>query len=455
MNVLIEVSPGETRAALVDGDGRLAEFMVERMGRESLVGAIVLGRVVGVEKGLDAAFVEIGAARPGFLRRAPDVHEGAAVVVQVTRDATGEKGTGLAWRPTMVGRYLAITPGRDGVNWSRSIRGGRERERLEGEIEALVHEDEAIAVRAHAVSADRDMLAAEADRLRARWRDIESAATTAKPPATLLSAPGLIETLLRDRAGGAVVFDDRAALAKTETLVGEAMPDLAEHLELHTRSEPLFAAAGIEEQLEAALARVVELPGGGRLTFDRTEALTAIDVDAGGAGGRKSAEAAALAVNLEAAAEVARQIALRNIGGLIVVDFVSMRDKGNRRKLVEAVRRAFRGAAVTVDVLGMTAAGLVEITRRRSGPSLGEMLLQPDDRAPNPDPEATACAALRAALRQTGAGRPVLEASPRVIGALEGVLAPALAETNRRLGQALELRADPGHDRYRLKLERD
>ena len=455
MDLLIEVSPGETRAALVDGSGRLAEFMVERMGRESLVGAVVLGRVLRVEKGLDAAFVEIGAARPGFLRRAPDVHEGAAVLVQVTRDAAGDKGAGLAWRPTMIGRYLAITPGRDGVNWSRGIRGGRERARLEETIEAFAREDEGLAVRAHALEADGDMLAAEADRLRTRWRDIEVAAAAAKPPATLLSAPGLIETLLRDRAGGEVVLDDRAALAKAETLVGEAMPDLDGCLEFHAGPVPLFAAAGIEEQLDAALARTVDLPAGGRLTFDRTEALTAVDVDAGSAGGRKSAAAAGLAVNLEAAAEAARQITLRNIGGLIVIDFISMRDKGNRRKVVEAVRRAFRGVAVATDVLGMTAAGLVEITRRRAGPSLGETMLRSEDPAPNLDPEAAACAALRAALRQTGAGRPVLEASPRVIGALEGVLAPALAETNRRLGQALELRSDPGHDCFDVKLERD
>jgi hypothetical protein len=190
------------------------------------------------------------------------------------------------------------------------------------------------------------------------------------------------------------------------------------------------------------------MPGGASLVIEGTEALCAIDVNMGGSGGRLPSEAAILKTNQAAARMAARQIRLRNIGGLIVIDFISMKNKGNRRTVVEAMRREMRGDPVRHDVLGMTPAGLVEITRQRAGRPLSALYTRPRTTAPAPLPEAEACAALRAALRTGWTGKPVLVASPEVIAALKGLLAPALDDVNRRLGQDLELRAAPGREGF-------
>jgi hypothetical protein len=189
------------------------------------------------------------------------------------------------------------------------------------------------------------------------------------------------------------------------------------------------------------------------LVFDELEALTAIDVNMGGAGIGRASDDAILAFNRTAAAEAARQIMLRNIAGLIVIDFVSMRNKGNRRHLVEAVRRAFSSDRVTVDVLGMTPAGLVEVTRQRRGRSLASLVCVPVQRETELQAGALACAALRGALRMLGGGRPVLRCRPALAAVLRGALAPALAETERRLGQTLELREDPACPDFELLRE--
>jgi len=231
-------------------------------------------------------------------------------------------------------------------------------------------------------------------------------------------------------------------VARLAEAAKQSTPDLDGRIALHDGRQPLFAEAGIEDQIAEALSRTVALPRGGSLVFDVLEALTAIDVNMGGAGTGRSSDDAILTLNRVAAAEAARQVMLRNIAGLIVIDFVSMRNKGNRRHLVEAVRRAFAGDRVVVDVLGMTPAGLVEVTRQRRGRSLADLVCMPPRRDPDWQPAALACAALRAALRTLGAGRPVLRCHPSVAASLRGDLVGALAETERRLGQSLELRED-------------
>ncbi len=452
---LVEVSPGETRIAKLDAEGRLREMVVERLGRESLIGAICTGRVVRIERGLGGAFVDIGTAQSGFLAKAEGLHEGASVIVQVTRDPFAEKGATLTRRISLAGRYLALVPKGKDVDWSRRLRGARARARLEPVIESLLRDGEGLAVRPPAANADRGCLERELERLRRLWQEIEARAASGSEPKIVLPPPGAIERLLRDRSEDAgIVIDDRRAFDLARRLAETAMPDLVGCLVFHERTEPLFEVSGVEDQIEQALERRVPLPGGGALTFDRTEALNVVDVDLGGAGGRRQPGDAVLAANLEAADEVARQIVLRNLSGLIVVDFVSMRHRGHRKRVVDAVRRALRDSASAVDVLGMTPAGLVEITRQRLGPELGDLMLEPIPPAARPHPEAEACAALRAALRTLGPGRPVLRARPEIVAALEGPLAPALAETARRLGQPLSLEPDPGHRGYEVVLRR-
>ncbi len=441
---LVEVSPGETRAALVDGDGTLVELRIERLGREEIVGSIHLGRVTRVDKAMGAAFVEIGDVQPGFLGKVKTAREGEKLIVQVLRAAGGGKGAVLTAAPVLEGRLVSLTPTRAGVTWPRDWHG--DRAGLQAVLDRIAPDGMGVVPHRAAAGADESALRDEAARLAAAWDDVTAAAKRAKPPALLRPAPGLTARILREAAGPVRIDDPRAYNALKE----EAAPTLKELLSLYKGQAPLFEQYGIEAQIETALAPGVALPGGAGLVIEETEALTAIDVNMGGSGGRLPSQAAILEANRAAARAAARQIRLRNLGGLIVVDFISMKGKAGRRDIVEAMRRAMRGDPVRHDVLGMTPAGLVEITRQRIGRTLAALHLRPRTAARAPLPEAEACAALRAATRAAWTGRPVLAAAPEIVAALEGTLASALAEAGRRLGRDLELRAEPGRQGFEI-----
>ena len=446
---LIEFSPGETRAALVDGQDRLIEMQVERMGEREIVGSIHLGRVTRVEKGIGAAFIEFGDKEPGFLGKAKNVTEGQALIVQVIRAAAGAKGAVLTVNPKLPGRYLSLDAMRPGVHWPRGKWEG-DRTELAALLEEVAPEGSGVAPRPLAAATERDTLKAEADRLAAAWREIGEKAAASKPPSVLRDAPTLANRILRE-ARGPVVIDDPKTFSRVKTAARHDMPDLAAALELYKGKTPLFEETGVEEQLDEALSPRVGIPGGASLVIEQTEALTAIDVNMGGSGGRAQSDNAIRKTNEAAAGAVARQIRLRNIGGLILVDFISMKNKAHRKQLVELLRREMRDDPVRHDVLGMTPAGLVEITRQRIGRPLAALFARPARHVARPLPDAQACAALRTALRRPWSGKTVLAADPAIVEALEGPLAQALEEVNRRLGQAMELAPEPGRGGYEFR----
>jgi len=446
---LIEFSPGETRAALIDEKSRLIEMQVERMGESESVGSIHLGRVTRVEKGIGAAFVEFGDKEPGFLGKAKNVTEGQAVIVQVIRAAGGGKGAVLTVNPELPGRYLSLDATRPGIHWPRGKWEG-DRAELAALLEEIAPEGSGVSPGPLAPVVEPDALKAEADRLAAAWKEIRGKAASSKPPAELLASPALIDRVVRE-ARGPVVMDDPKQFSATRTMAERDMPDLADALELYMGKTPLFEETGVEEQLHEALSPRVEMPGGASLVIEETEALTSIDVNMGGSGGRAQSDNAIRGANDAAVREAARQIRLRNIGGLIVVDFISMKNKTHRKQLVELLRREMRDDPVRHDVLGMTPAGLVEITRQRTGRPLAALFARPARRAMRQLPEARACEALRDALRRPWSGKTVLVADPAIVEALEGPLAPALEEVNRKLGQALELLAEPGRGGYEFR----
>lgn len=446
---LIEFSPGETRAALIDEKSRLIEMQVERMGESETVGSIHLGRVTRVEKGIGAAFVEFGDKEPGFLGKAKNVTEGQAVIVQVIRAAGGGKGAVLTVNPELPGRYLSLDATRPGIHWPRGKWEG-DRAELAALLEEIAPEGSGVSPGPLAPAVEPDALKAETDRLAAAWKEIRGKAASSKPPAELLASPALIDRVLR-QARGPVVMDDPKHFSATRTMAERDMPDLADALELYMGKTPLFEETGVEEQLHEALSPRVEMPGGASLVIEETEALTAVDVNMGGSGGRAQSDNAIRGANDAAVREAARQIRLRNIGGLIVVDFISMKNKTHRKQLVELLRREMRDDPVRHDVLGMTPAGLVEITRQRTGRPLAALFARPARRAMRQLPEARACEALRDALRRPWSGKTVLVADPAIVEALEGPLAPALEEVNRKLGQALELLAEPGRGSYEFR----
>jgi ribonuclease G len=349
------------------------------------------------------------------------------------------------------GRYVGWTPGRPGIVFSPGLGGGRRRAELETLAPGLVLDGEGIGIRAAATLVDDDVVAREAARLRQEWAALDSAARDAEAPATLLEAPSLIANILRDGAGGAVIVDDRRAYRLAETAIADTMPDRRGGLRFHDSREPIFEFHGIADDVAAVSARIVRVPRGARLTFDATEALMAIDVDSA-AGGRGTSEDAILKTNIAALVEIARQVRLRNLSGLIVIDFISMRRRASNKRLLQAARKAFRRDPRQVDVLGVTGAGLLEVTRRRGAPPIDAYLVQPG-RA-RQSPAAAACAILRDALRAEGGATPEVQAAPEIIAALRGPFLAALERVNRRLGQEMPLNSVPGKMDWEMTMRR-
>ena len=456
VDIFIEVSPGETRAALLDEAGRLCRLHLARLPDPSRQGGIYLGRVLKVEKGMGAAFIDIGCGEPAFLGRARTVHEGQALVVQVVRDAWSGKAAGVVAMPQVEGRYLAIGASHDDgptIECDRNIAGRSLRAQLVEYVEKFAEDGEKIRVRVAAKNVDLSDLDAEATRLRERWQKMQNSAAIGTAPQILEPASDLALRLMREiSAIKGIVIDDRGVYEDCVRFVASEMPDLEGKITHFRDASPLFRDHGIDEQVDEALERSITLPSGLTLTIDQTEALTAIDVDLGGAAVHGRQEEECTHANLAAIPEIARQIVIRNLAGLIVIDFISMRNKPNRRRVVEALRKALPASSDgAVDVLGMTAAGLVEVTRQRRGPALGEFFTL--RRSPAPNPVALACASLRDVLRMRGPGRPVLVASPDVIAVLEGSLSLALAETSRRLGEPLTLRQGDKRNGFEIILE--
>ncbi|MEC9153598.1 MAG: ribonuclease E/G [Pseudomonadota bacterium] len=449
--ILIEVSPGETRAAIVDGEGRLVELLIERIDRPPLQGGIHLGRVKRIEKSLNGAFVALAEGRDGFMRRATGMHEGQPVVVQVRREPSGGKGPTLTDHPTLVGRYVALTPDRNEVTYSNRLGNGRRRAQLETLAKRIRTEvDCGLALRAAAGFAEDVEIAKEAAVLREDWQLVKDAASRHHAPVCLSKPPDLLTRVLRDWDGEQVVIDNPISFRIAEALVQERMWDWRGLLRRHDERTPLFEAYGVADEVDGVCDRNVTLPDGLRLTIDPVEALTVIDIDSGG--GRRSADDAILRVNRAALSEVVRQVRLRNLSGLIVVDFLNMRKKSVRNQFLQTARHAFRDDPMQVDVLSLTVGGLLELTRRRTSPPLHDILIE--GRGVQPAPATSASAALRDVLRLTGSGSPVIAASLPIIVALEGPLAVARKEVERRMGQIIELKVEPGDTSFSVSLNR-
>jgi ribonuclease G len=381
---LVSADAEGTEAALVDAHG-LLEYRVENREARSNVGDIHVGQVSRVEKGLGAAFVDIGQERAGFLPLA-DVEsvptEGDSLLVQVVRDGFEGKGPRLTARPTLAGILLVLAPSAPGVSLSSRIGEIRERERLFPIVEALARPGEGLVARTAAAGASEDSLKAEMSRLRAVWTDVSERAETADPPALLYRGEDVALRMLADNAGRLeeIVAGSRREAERLRGLCEGVLPGLGERIVHLAERDWTPSREEILEQAEAALEPRVGLPSGGWLLFEPGHTLTAVDVNTGRAVGdsygRADAEPAVLNTNLEAAAEIGRQLRLRNIGGIIVIDFIDVRDPRGRERVVSALRGALAGDPAATRVEPMSRLGLVEMTRRRRGAPLRAMLGQ-------------------------------------------------------------------------------
>jgi ribonuclease G len=440
-------------------DGQLVELIVERAGHESIVGNVYLGRIERVLPGLDAAFVDIGLERSGFLARIEGLDgarlaEGAGVLVQATKDGVGEKGPALTMRLALPGRHLVYAPLEHGITLSRRIVDADERKRVGALVAAVAAPEGAYVVRTGAVAASEADLRGEAARLSVLWERIESGRDQGAPPACLHLEPGAVARLLRDWAAAGlsrVVIDGRAAHTAALAFARANLPEIAPAIRLHGDAEPLFELEGVEEEIDAALYPRVRLPSGGEIVIERTEALTVVDVNSGAHTARGRAEDTIRDTNLEAAGEIARQIRLRGLAGRIVVDFIAMERTEDRRRVQQALERALAGDRSPVRVGGFSTLGLMEITRRRGRESLAEILCEPF--APDAmlrTALTVALEALRAARRSANAapGRALtLLAASEVVETLRAEAAGSREALEGALGRPLLLQARADFDR--------
>ncbi len=453
--VLISVRPGRTRAALVEG-GTLIELHIYDDHRPSLVGNIYLGRVEKVMKSLAAAFVDLGGGVSGFLAAAEArppgqgataeistyVREGEAIIVQVQRDAYEDKAPKLTARIAISGRAMILTPGDPAVRLSRRLNDKAERTRLETLAHDLARSDAGFVMRTAAQGQAAQALDREAQSLHRLWSGMGDRAKTGKAPLLLADVTDPVQQILRDVVpagpGGQtrVIIDDPAALTRARAWCATSAADLADNLELYNGGGLLFDS--IEEQLDDALSSALALPSGGSVLFAETPALVAMDVNVGK--GRSVLDA-----NLEAAALIARQVRLRNLSGLLVVDFVSTRNNKDQDKVLKALKRAVADDPANVFVGGFTRFGLLEMTRRRNRPTLSSLLLEPQS-GPALNGLTAAHMALDRLAREAHANPAdhlSLRAGPAIITALEGPARAALQSLNERFGRPFDIIADP------------
>jgi len=381
----------EVRVAIIDDKKALQGYRVAVAESSVERGNIYRGVVANIEPSLDAAFVEYGGPRHGFLTRHDVVEQayhhqpkggasidkvlqkGQPILVQVTRDAAGTKGATLTTNLSLAGRYLVLLPYEDSKGVSRKVEDEDLRRKLREKVKNLVAKDFGFIVRTNAADQTKTDLKADLDQLKRLWKQVADESGRGKGPRLLHDDQDLVIQVLRDHLDSSikeVVVDDEELLARAERYVAAVMPRTKIELKLYRDRLPLFSRHNLEPQIEAIYRRTIRLPGGGSIVIDHTEALTAIDVNSGKSKGGESQQETARSTNLEAAAEIARQLRLRDIGGLVVVDFIDMRQAKHRQAVEKAMKEAMKQDRARSQVGRISGNGLLEINRQRVGQAL-------------------------------------------------------------------------------------
>jgi len=392
--MFISHDSSESRVAILE-DGVLVEFYLERAKR-SVVGNVYLARVRDVLPGMQAAFVDIGLEKNAFLyvdevvtgdgsvdipRREISqlLSPGQQVVVQVLKDPMGTKGARVTTDVTLPGRFLVLMPFSEFVGISRKLPES-ERERLHALITDSTPAGVGLIVRTAAAGAsDKDLLA-DLEFLQRLWKRVQHQAAEALAPEVIYTEMDLALRFTRDVFSEdfrRLVIDDRATFDKVTSFLKKSSPHLVKRVSLYREKSPLFDQVGVDQQIDAVLERTVRLPSGGYIAIDQTEALTAIDVNTGSFTGRKSLEETILKTNLEAATEVVRQLRLRDIGGIIVIDFIDMEDPAHRVQLQGVLQEALERDRTKTRASEISRLGLVEMTRKNVTDGLYNVLTDP------------------------------------------------------------------------------
>jgi len=390
--MLISHDSSETRVALLE-NRQLVELYIERPKR-SVVGNVYLGRVSDVLPGMQAAFVDIGLEKNAFLyvdevlspegEKIPKrnietlLKVGQQVVVQVTKDPMGTKGPRVTTEVTLPGRFLVLLPHSDFLGVSRKL-DEEERDRLHDAIAPHIPAGIGVIVRTVAQGASESDLESDLEFLLRLWRRVERQSREALAPEAIYTEMDLALRMVRDVFSPdfkRLVVDDKNTYEKVVAFLKKTSPQLLKRVMLHKDRQGLFDAHGLQPTIDSALKRTVELPSGGYLTIDKTEALTAIDVNTGRFVGRRSLEDTILKTNLEAVEEVVRQLRLRDIGGIIVVDFIDMERARNRDLVLDKLGEALEWDRTTTRLSEISRLGLVEITRKNATDGLYGVLTE-------------------------------------------------------------------------------
>ncbi len=484
--IVVNADGPDKRVAIIE-QGILTELYMERARARSTVGNVYKGRVLRVLPGMQAAFVDIGEDKAAFLyagdiARAKDgdgedaptvgssvprrvdnpaengtlVRAGQEILVQVVKEPISNKGARITSYVSLPGRNVVFMPTVSHIGISRRIESNHQRRRLRALVEQMRPRGGGFIVRTVGQEATNGQLRGDMDYLLRLWANIRANERLHRAPVLLYRDLDLILRVVRDNIGPElprVITDDRVQHERLARFVQAFMPDYADKIELYKGREPIFDGYGIEQEINRALERQVELKSGGTLIFDQGEALTAIDVNTGkfvGVKG-KTLEETITQTNLEAADEAAEQLRLRNLGGLIIIDFIDMDKESNRRKVYRRLQDALRKDRAKAHITKISEMGLVEMSRKRTRESLGRALTTPcsycNGKGYTKGPTTVAYEILRQIRRDAGAiegDTIVIYANPQVAELMRNEEAIAVDETVKRVQRAIEIQSRKG-----------
>ncbi len=487
--LLINVTPQETRVAMVE-NGVLAEVNIERSRRRGLVGNIYKGRVVRVLPGMDAAFVDLGLDRTAFLHvsdiagthkaavpvgvaegagepppeAAPSanghppiaqlLHEGQELLVQIIKEPLGTKGARLTTHLTIPSRFIVLMPNDPNVGVSTKIEDEAERQRLRETVERHADPERSWGwiLRTAAEGASEEALAADMALLTKLWRAVTERSGDAPTGTVVHEDLPLALRTLRDVVDGGVDrvrVDSADVYERMQRFAGDVLPELTGRIEHYQGPRPIFEIYGVEDEIQRALERKVQLKSGGHLVIDQTEAMTTIDVNTGAFVGHRNLDETIFKTNLEAAQAIARQLRLRNLGGIIIIDFIDMSYPEHQRKVLVALEKALAEDHARTQVCDVSALGLVEMTRKRTRESLEHVLCNAcptcGGRGSIKSPETVCYEIFREILRearQFDAQKLMVLASQEVVDVLLDEESTSLAELEATIGIPTRLQAE-------------
>ncbi|MBK8181588.1 MAG: ribonuclease G [Candidatus Competibacteraceae bacterium] len=474
--ILINVPPQETRVAVVE-NGVLQEILIERAGKRGLVGNIYKGRVCRVLPGMEAAFVDIGLERAAFLH-VSDIHsevsldanlpangepralaitelvrEGQELVVQVIKDPIGTKGARLTTHITLPSRFLVFLANSEVAGVSVKIDCERERQRLKETVNAFRAEfGGGYIVRTAAEGAEAAALRADMEFLQRLWNSIRERIAQTSGIAALYEDLPLVLRVLRDFVGDSVEkvrIDSRETCQRMLEFADKFVPEMVPRLEHYPGERPIFELYGIEDEVQRGMSKNVPLKSGGYLVVDQTEAMATIDVNTGAYVGHRNLEETIFKTNLEAAAAIARQLRLRNLGGIIILDFIDMVSEEHRQAVLKALEKHLEKDRAKSHISQVSPLGLVEMTRKRTRESLEQILCEPcplcDGRGSIKTAETVCYEIFRELLRESRQYSPrqfMVLAAPEVVDAMLDQESNSVAQLEAFIGLPIKFQAE-------------